>query len=155
MTKTFLLKIWRILPSWLQGMASRIVRPLFQVFTAAVIFNSDHQIYLVKTTYNRFHPWGVPGGSLEYGESADDALLREMLEETSLHLEIERILFTKTFSPDRVGIYYLCKIVDGKFQPSEEVSEFGYFSPDALPDVRLEDVELIKRIYKEVMYELA
>jgi len=155
MTKTILLKMWRILPVWLQGIASRIIRPLFQVFVVAVIFNGDNKIYLVKTTYNRFHPWGLPGGSLEYGEMAEDALLREIWEETRLRIKIERFLFTKTFAPDRVGLYYLCGVVDGEFQPSEEVSESGYFSPDDLPDVRLEDLELIKRIYKEAMYELA
>ena len=155
MTKIILLKIWRFLPSWLQGIASRIIRPLFQVFSVAVIFNGDHEIFLVKTTYNRFHPWGLPGGSLEYGETAEDSLLREIWEETSLCIEIERLLFTKTFAPDRVGMYYLCKIIDGEFHPSDEVSEFGYFFPDNLPDVRLEDVGLIKRIYEEAAYELA
>ena len=140
---------------WMQGMASRIIRPLFQVFSVAVIFNDDNKIYLVKTTYNRFHPWGLPGGSLEYGETVEESLLREIWEETSLQIEIERFLFTKTFAPDRVGLYYLCRIEEGEFHPSDEVSEVGYFSLNDLPDVRLEDVGLIKRIYEEAAYELA
>ena len=140
---------------WMQGAASRIVRPLFQVFSVAVIFNDDNKIYLVKTTYNRFHPWGLPGGSLEYGETVEESLLREIWEETSLQIEIERFLFTKTFAPDRVGLYYLCRIEEGEFHPSDEVSEVGYFSLNDLPDVRLEDVGLIKRIFEEAAYELA
>ena len=140
---------------WMQGVASRIVRPLFQVFSVAVIFNDDNKIYLVKTTYNRFHPWGLPGGSLEYGETVEESLMREIWEETSLQIEIERFLFTKTFAPDRVGLYYLCRIEEGEFHPSDEVSEVGYFSLNDLPDVRLEDVGLIKRIYEEAAYELA
>ena len=140
---------------WMQGMASRIIRPLFQVFSVAVIFNDENKIYLVKTTYNRFHPWGLPGGSLEYGETAEESLLREIWEETSLKIAIERFLFTKTFAPDRVGLYYLCRIEEGEFHPSDEVSEVGYFSLNDLPDVRLEDVGLIKRIYEEAAYELA
>ncbi len=155
MTKIILLKIWRVFPSWMQAWASRIIRPLFQVFSVAIIFDADKRILIVKTTYNRFHPWGLPGGSLEYGETAEESLLREIWEETNLDIEIERFLFTKTFAPDRVGLYYLCKITGGEFRPSDEVSELGYFSPDDLPDVRLEDIGLIKRIYEEVMYELA
>jgi ADP-ribose pyrophosphatase YjhB (NUDIX family) len=54
--------------------------PLFQVFAAAVIFNNDNEILLVRSTYQRFHPWGLPGGSLDYGESAEDAALREVWE---------------------------------------------------------------------------
>jgi len=155
MLKIILLKIWRLFPLWLQILLSRIIRPLFQVFSVAVIFNADNKVMLVKSTYNRFHPWGLPGGSLEYGETGEDAVLREVHEETSLTVEIEKFLFVKTWSPDRVGLYYLCKITDGEFHPSDEISELDYFSLDNLPDVRSQDVELIKRIYEEVIYELA
>jgi ADP-ribose pyrophosphatase YjhB (NUDIX family) len=150
MIKIILLKIWRILPSWMQAVLSRIIRPLFQVFAVAVIFDQDKRILLVKTTYNRFHPWGLPGGGLEYGETADEALVREMYEETNLRIEIERFLFVKTWKPDRVGLYYRCRVASGEFQPSDEVSELGYFSQDELPDVRLEDRSLIKSIYETV-----
>ena len=102
---------------------------------------------LVKSTYQRHHPWGLPGGSLEYGETAEEALLREIWEETSLTIEIEKFLFVKTWKPDRVGLYYLCRIKDGGFHPSDEVCELDYFSPDNLPDVRSQDVDLIKQIY--------
>jgi len=150
MIKIILLKIWRLLPSFLQGILSRIVRPLFQVFSAAVIFNDNREILLVKLTYQKFHPWGLPGGSLEYGESPEDAVLREVWEETSLKVEIEKFLFVKTWTPDRIGMYYVCHIADGEFQPSEEVSEIGYFSLDDLPDVRPLDIQLIKEVYEEV-----
>ncbi len=84
MVKILLLKIWRLLPGWTQGVLSRIIRPKFQVFSAAVIFDKDNRIMLVKSTYQRFHPWGLPGGSLNYGEPPDDAVIREVWEETSL-----------------------------------------------------------------------
>ena len=150
MLKIILLKIWRIFPVWMQRLASRIIRPLFQVFAVAVIFDQEKRILLVKTTYNRFHPWGLPGGGLEYGESAESAIVREIYEETSLHIKIERFLFVKSWKPDRVGLYYLCKVIDGEFQPSDEVSELGYFSQDDLPDVRLEDMGLIKNLFAVV-----
>lgn len=155
MIKIILLKIWRVLPLWLQGVASRIIRPLFQVFAAAVIFDQDGRILLVKLTYQRFHPWGLPGGSLEYGETPEEGVLREVREETGWKVEIERLLFVKTWTPDRVGLYYICRIDDGEFHPSDEVSEFGYFPLDDLPDVRPFDVELIKQIYEKVENELA
>lgn len=147
MIKVILLKIWRLLPGWMQVVLSRIIRPKFQVFAAAVIFDKDNRILLVKSTYQRFHPWGLPGGSLNYGEPPEEAVIREVREETSLKVEVEELFFVKTWIPDRVGLYYLCNIVDGEFQSSEEVSEYGYFSSDALPDVRPLDVYLIQQIY--------
>jgi ADP-ribose pyrophosphatase YjhB (NUDIX family) len=151
----YLLKIWRVLPSKIQVVLSRIVRPLFQVFAVGVIFNQENRILLVKSTYQRFHPWGLPGGSLDYSETPEEAVKREVLEETGLTVEIERFLFVKTWTPDRVGVYYLCKIIDGEFYPTDEVSEAAYFSPYDLPDVRPVDIDLIKYLYSMVVHELA
>lgn len=150
--KIFLLQVWRILPLWLQVIASRIIRPLFQVFAAAIIFDEHKRIFLVKVTYQRFHPWGLPGGALEYGESSESAVIREVWEETGLTVEIEKLLLNRTFAPDKFAMYYLCKIKSGVFQPSDEVSECGYFSPDHLPDVRPRDNALIKEIYEMMGY---
>ena len=146
MIKIILLKIWRVLPLWIQIVLSRFIRPLFQVFAAAVIFNNDNEILLVRSTYQRFHPWGLPGGSLDYGESAEDAALREVWEETGFQVEIERLLVVKTWRPDRIGLYYLCRITGGEFHHTDEVSEFGYFSLEQLPDVRPVDMNMIKQL---------
>lgn len=150
MIKIILLKIWRMFPAWLQIVLARIILPKFQVFSAAVIFDNENRVMLVKLTYQRKHPWGLPGGGLNYGESPEEAVIREVWEETSLKVAIEEFLFVKTWIPDRVGMYYLCNIKDGEFQPSDEVSEIGYFSLDNLPDVRPLDFELIKEVYKKV-----
>jgi 8-oxo-dGTP diphosphatase len=155
MLKRILLKIWRVLPLWLQVAASRLIRPLFQVFAAAVIFDEGRNILLVKSTYNRFHPWGLPGGSLEYGEHPEEAIIREVMEETHLTICIQKLLLVSSWTPDRVGLYYLCRITGGTFSPSDEVSEFAFFSLDELPDVRPLDRDMIKRLHGLVDHALA
>ena len=150
MIKIILLKIWRLFPAWLQIVLARIILPKFQVFSAAVIFDNENRIMLVKLTYQRKQPWGLPGGGLNYGESPEDAVVREVWEETSMKVGIEKFLFVKAWTPDRIGMYFLCNITDGLFKPSDEVSEIGYFSLDNLPDVRPLDFKLIKEVYEEV-----
>jgi len=150
MIKIILLKIWRLFPAWLQIVLARIILPKFQVFSAAVILDNENRIMLVKLTYQRKHPWGLPGGGLNYGESPEDAVVREVWEETSMKVGIEKFLFVKAWTPDRIGMYFLCNITDGLFKPSDEVSEIGYFSLDNLPDVRPLDFKLIKEVYEEV-----
>jgi 8-oxo-dGTP diphosphatase len=155
MIKRILLKIWRVLPIWLQVVASRIIRPLFQVFAAAVILDEDKNILLVKSTYNRFHPWGLPGGGLEYGEHPEEAIIREVWEETGLRVDVEKLLLINTLRPDRVGMYYLCRITGGTFYPTDEVSEFAYFPLENLPDVRTFDQDMLRRLHAMVEHELA
>jgi len=148
MLKILLLKIWRIFPFWLQEVASRIIRPLFRVFAVAVIFDQDDRLLFVKMTYQRVHPWGLPGGGLEYGEVPETAVRREVQEETGWDVDIEKFLFVKAWSPDRVGLYYLCRIKSGEFRPSDEISEFGYFASNDLPNVRPVDIEVINQIFE-------
>ena len=155
MIKRILLKIWRVLPIWLQIVLSRVIRPLFQVFAAAVILDEGKNILLVKSTYQRFHPWGLPGGSLEYGEHPEEAVVREVWEETGLRICIEKLLLVKSWRPDRVGMYYLCRVTGGTFYPSDEVSEFAYFSLDSLPDVRPWDRDMLRKLHGLAEHELA
>lgn len=146
--KKILLQIWRILPEWLQAILSRLIRPLFVVGVSAVIFDEEFRIFLGKSTYQRFHPWGILGGGLEYGEDAQEAVVREVWEETSIQIKVEKLLLIRSFAPDRFILYYLCTVQGGIFQPSDEVSEAGFFSLDALPDVRPRDIDVLKQIFE-------
>ncbi len=146
--KRFLLQVWRVLPYWLQIIFSRFIRPLFQIGVTAVIFDHENRIFLGKSTYQRFHPWGMPGGGLEYGEDTEEAVVREVLEETSLIAKVEKLLLIKTFAPDKFILYYLCTIQDGIFQPSDEVSKVGYFSLRDLPDIRPRDLDILQQIFE-------
>jgi mutator protein MutT len=63
-------------------------RPLIGV--GAVVFNASNEILLIKRgkapNYGR---WMVPGGTLEWGETLEDAAVREVREETGIDIEIE------------------------------------------------------------------
>lgn len=57
----------------------------------AVVFDDHGRLLLVK----RANPpaqglWSLPGGRLEAGEPAEEGVLREVLEETGLHVRVER-----------------------------------------------------------------
>lgn len=149
--KTILLRIWKWLPFGLQKILSRIIMPSFQVFAAGVIFNQKGQILLGKTTYQRIHPWGLPGGSLEYGEDPQDAVVREVWEETGLEVEVKELLLAKNSSArDQIGVFYLSEFQGGMLHPSDEMAEFRYFDLDNLPDVRPSDAILLKQLAEMV-----
>ena len=58
-----------------------------------------------------------------------------------------------SFAPDKFILYYLCTIQGGIFQPSDEVSEAGFFSMDKLPDVRPRDVDVLKQIFEMMEFQ--
>lgn len=139
-----LLRIWRMLPMWVHVLAMRIFRAKFRASVAALIFNEQGQVLLFKHTYRKFE-WGIPAGGLEYGEQPDKAILREFFEETGMQIEIERLLLAESSKEDRnISIVYLCRIVSGSFQESNEISEMKYFDVNDLPRMLFAEKDLIR-----------
>ena len=52
---------------------------------AAIILDGDRRVLLVKHTYGRRN-WELPGGEVEPTESAAEAMVREVREDTGLHV---------------------------------------------------------------------
>lgn len=145
MTKT-LLRIWRTLPIWVHFLAAKMVRAKFRAAVAALIFNERGQILLFKHTYRKWQ-WGIPAGSLEYHEQPADAIVREFREETSMQIEIEKLLTTVSAKEDHhITMVYLCKIVGGEFKESNEVSEMKYFDVNNLPQMLFDEKNLIRQV---------
>lgn len=138
------MRIWRTLPMWVHVLAMRMFRPKFRASVAALIFNEQGQVLLFKHTYRKFE-WGIPAGGLEYGEQPDKAILREFFEETGMQIEIERLLLAESSREDRnISIIYLCRIVGGSFQESNEISEMKYFDVNDLPRMLFAEKDLIR-----------
>lgn len=134
--QNILILLWRYLPipkkmkKYFVKQASR----QFLVAVLGIIENEKGEVLLLKHTY-RSEPWGIPSGWMEY-EEPENGLVREIYEETQLKVEINGLLkATYLDDPHRVDLYYRGRIVSGgKFKPSYEVSEYGFFDIDGLPD---------------------
>jgi 8-oxo-dGTP diphosphatase len=81
--------------------------------------DQDRLLLLHRNTAKRRH-WEIPGGKLEYGESAAKAAARELLEEMGVVVKVERMLGTRSFVENgnkMVYTWFLAKIADGEPQP--------------------------------------
>lgn len=59
------------------------------------------------------HYYSIPGGGIEKGETPEEALIREMKEEMTVGVAIDRLLVRQT-TPDRYHYYFLCHIENGE-----------------------------------------
>jgi 8-oxo-dGTP diphosphatase len=144
--RRFLLQIWRIMPPWMQGLASAIIRPRYHVPAGAIIFNEQGQLLLCEHTYRRQYPWGLPGGDIHFGEDPAEAVRRELQEETGLSAQATRLLLVESSQEVRkVSLTYLCTGVSSAFTPSDEVSAIRYFDVDALPELSQEQQTTIAK----------
>lgn len=78
--------------------------------------------------------WNLPGGGMESGEAVDEAIVREVFEETELHVEVERL--TGVYSKpqgDEVVLTFACRVLGGSLTETDESTEFAWRRPDDLP----------------------
>ena len=80
--------------------------------------------------------WDLPGGFLDEGENAVDALRREVLEETGL--EVEPAEFLGTWNEDYwdrtvLCLTWLAHVVDGVERPGDDLTELRWFGVEDRP----------------------
>lgn len=113
---------------------------------SAAIFNEEGKILLTRRQDNG--QWCMPSGGMEPGESVEEAILRETLEETGLHVRVTRIVGVYS-DPNQLVVYqdgnkvqivalhFQAEIVGGTLGLSDETSEFGYFSLDEMKGMEM------------------
>jgi ADP-ribose pyrophosphatase YjhB (NUDIX family) len=95
------------------------------------------EIILIRRK-NEPHGWAIPGGFVDYGESLEDAAVREAREETGLDVRLMRQFHTYS-DPKRdprfhaISTVYIAK-AQGIPQAKDDAQEVGIFRRDTLPE---------------------
>jgi 8-oxo-dGTP diphosphatase len=111
---------------------------------SAVIFNEAGEVLLQKRKDTG--KWCIISGHVEFGESVQEAIIREVWEETSVRCEVRRLIgvyslpeYTTYFYPGRqvqyVVTYFEVRLLDKIREglTNSESEAFAYFAPDRLP----------------------
>lgn len=147
---SILATVWKLLhlPKNVQLFVMRLVQNQFLVGATGIIFNKKKEVLLFKHTY-RTHAWSLPGGYLHAGEHPAEALEREIQEESNLIVSVDEPLKTRTDrTGSRLDLCYVGILIGGDFIASKEVSAYGFFSLDAMPLLRSNQVFLIQEAYE-------
>ncbi len=92
------------------------------VGVGALIFNDQGQFLMGlrgPAAKNEQGRWEIPGGAVEFGETLEAALIREILEEIGVEIEIKQLLHVSTHllpaeKQHWVSPTYLCHIKSGQ-----------------------------------------
>lgn len=122
---------------WLRHRASLHAFPL-SVGVRALVEGDDGSILLVRHTY--VGGWHFPGGGVDPGEAAAEAVDRELGEEAGLSLSAEPQLFgvylNRSMSARDHVLFFRCqswqRIRD--FKPNYEIADSRFFARSQLPD---------------------
>ena len=104
----------------------------------AVVLDGQNRVFLIRHTY--VPGWHLPGGGVETGETALEALTRELREEACISFDepplLTGVFFNRHISRrDHVLVYVIrhFTVLEVK-QPDREIAEAGFFPLDRLPE---------------------
>ena len=129
------MRIRRLLISRFGGLYNDVIGRRTHLGVAAVIFDEQGRVLLVRHSYGR-KGWELPGGGRRGKESLEQAVRREVREETGAEVataELRGVYFEPDV--DQHQFTFLCRLVDGAGpRPSSpEILECRYWSLSALP----------------------
>lgn len=117
----------------------------FLVGVAGLGIDADGRVLLARHRFGA-PQWRFLGGFLARGESVEEALAREIREETGLAVEVGPILQVVTgYRWQRVELVFAYRVTGGRQALSEEVAEIRGFDPADLPEVRADQRGHIER----------
>ena len=118
--------------------------------TVGAIIEKDGKILLAKRNHEPFKDyWYLPGGHVEIGETAEQAIIREVKEETNLDFKPKFFMYVDEIIPKfnwyalSINFYGKAK---GKLKISDELKEVRWVKPEEALKMKLafEDRKLLK-----------
>jgi len=155
---------YRLTPKGKERLYKEYRTKITRVAVKAVLIHDDLALLLIRDEQDSYKPgeYDLPGGAVEFGESAEDALLREIKEETDLAAEVIYPVRTWNTIKDKttqyIGITYLALTESNRVELSEEHNDFKWVDVDVLSEYDLadwleKDLEAGIKIYRNTILQ--
>lgn len=100
--------------------------------------------------------WHLPGGGIEEGESFEEALKREVKEETSLTInEFQKLTFDEDVEPNKKGelthyifLIFKCESPTLKVKPGDDIARLKWFAESELKNLSMTKPSI--KYFKEI-----
>ena len=127
--------------------------------TDIFIFDDDLNFILIKRKNEPYKDyWALPGGFVDYGECVEDAAMREALEETSIDVELKKLVGVYS-NPSRdprghtVSITYTARGDMKKMNAADDACDIGIFKQEDLEKINLvfDHEKIINDCFKSII----
>lgn len=144
---------------------SRSTRGNVWLGAAGLVVNNEGQWLVVRKTYGGLKgKWSIPAGFVDGNETADNAAIREVKEETGIDCKLENMIGFRTGVlngeiSDNMAIFFLSPTAESQFLVPQlkEVSEVAWKSPLELkedPDSSLLILEMAENVIEAGLDEI-
>jgi 8-oxo-dGTP diphosphatase len=127
----------------------------------AIIFRRDEVLLIRRGKAPALGKWSMPGGAVNLGEGLEEAVVREVEEETGLKVRPVRLgkVVDRIFRDEEgcvqyhfVIVDYLCDVLDGQPQPKSDAAAVGYFKITDLESLDMTEgtAEVIREVYRSI-----
>lgn len=130
---------------------------------SAGIVIKDNKILLMYRVKNGEEYYSFPGGGQEDNETTDQTAVREIKEETTLDISVNKLLYKITWDDDGVNYFYLCNYISGDPKLDENSEEYLFMQEnkdqvyrpmwvelDKLPELLLYQLEIRDLLIKDL-----
>jgi ADP-ribose pyrophosphatase YjhB (NUDIX family) len=123
--------------------------------TVDIIIEAESNGVILIKRRNPPYGWALPGGFVDYGESLEEAAIREAKEETSLDVELIRQFHTYS-DPDRDPRHHTITTVyigkgKGIAHARDDALEIGIFTPSTLPaEIAFDHHSILKDYFRQI-----
>ena len=132
---SLLVRTWKMINGVWQWYILWLMHDKFIIGVSGVITDSQGRLLLLRHRYWKEGSWGLPSGYANRGEQLQDAIAREVNEETGYIIEVKRLVRLVSGFKLRIEVNYSGELVGGTLRVNpNEIVEARFFSPDALPD---------------------
>lgn len=111
-----------------------------------VVYNAERILLIKRAKEPNKGMWSIPGGAVELGETINQAAAREVLEECSIKIKIERVLdAAENMVKDEKGriryhyviIDLIAKHVSGEIKAGTDAAACGWFTPEEITGMNI------------------
>ena len=122
-----------------------------------IILNDREEVLLIKRGNNPYKgSYAIPGGFIDWDETAKEAVKREVKEETNLNVNIKEFLnYYDSIKRDEkrrtISLVFICEITGDVRKPEagDDAADYKWFKLDILPELAFDHEKILNDFIKQ------